>query len=86
MTDKFLKREEFQIICDKNPPHILLILYVLTAYYLEGEQKKRQWVPYKNQGMAAPYKNQGAPYKNLGEFYRVPFKSLLRVQIKRAID
>ena len=25
-----------------------------------------------------------APYKNLGRFYRVPFKSLLRVQIKRA--
>ena len=23
------------------------------------------------------------PYKNLGRFYRVPFKSLLRVQIKR---
>ena len=26
-----------------------------------------------------------ALYKNLGRFYRVPFKSLLRVQIKRAV-
>ena len=31
----------------------------------------------KNQGVAAPY-------KNLGRFYRVSSKSLLRVQIKRA--
>ena len=30
-------------------------------------------------------KSQVAPYKNLGRFCRVPFKSLLRVQIKRAI-
>ena len=29
-------------------------------------------------------KSQVAPYKNLGIFYRVPFKSLLKVQIKRA--
>ena len=28
-------------------------------------------------------KSQVALYKNLGRFYRVPFKSLLRVQIKR---
>ena len=27
-------------------------------------------------------KSQVAPYKNLGRFYRVPFKSLLIVQIK----
>ena len=27
-------------------------------------------------------KSQVAPYKNLGRFYRVPFKSFLRVQIK----
>ena len=30
-------------------------------------------------------KSQVAPYKILGRFYRVPIKSLLRVQIKRAI-
>ena len=30
-------------------------------------------------------KSQVAPYKNLGRFYRVHFKSLLRVQIKWAI-
>ena len=28
-------------------------------------------------------KSQVAPYKNLGRFYSVPFKALLRVQIKR---
>ena len=28
-------------------------------------------------------KSKVAPYKDLGRFYRVPFKSLLRVQIKR---
>ena len=27
---------------------------------------------------------QVVPYKNLGRFYRVPFKSILRTQIKRA--
>ena len=33
---------------------------------------------------ATPKKSQVAPYKNLGRSYRVPFKSLLRVQIKWA--
>ena len=31
-------------------------------------------------------KSQVAPYKNLSRLYRAPFKSLLRVQIKRAND
>ena len=30
-------------------------------------------------------KSQVAPYKNLVRFYRAPFKSLLRLQIKRVI-
>ena len=30
-------------------------------------------------------KSQVAPYKNLGIFYRVPYKPLLKVQIKRLI-
>ena len=36
----------------------------------------------KNLGRSYPKKSQVAPYKNLGRFYRVPYKSLLRVQIK----
>ena len=44
----------------------------------------------KSHGMTAVFKEatlkkfQVAPYKNQGRFYVVPFKSLLRVQIKRA--
>ena len=30
-------------------------------------------------------KSQVEPYKNVGRFYRAPFKSLLRVQIKQII-
>ena len=36
-------------------------------------------------GDATLKKSQVASYKNLGRFYRVPFKSILRVQIKQAI-
>ena len=31
-------------------------------------------------------KDKATPYKNLGRYYRVPFKSLLRVQIKWVSD
>ena len=37
----------------------------------------------KNLGRCYPKKSQVAPYKFFGIFYRVPFKSPLRVQIKR---
>ena len=45
-------------------------------------QKKLGEHPERNLGRCYPNKSQVAPYKNLGRFYRVPFKSLLRVQIK----
>ena len=44
-----------------------------------GEHPKKIWVD------ATVKKYQVAPYKNMGRFYRVPFKSILRVQIKWAI-
>ena len=41
---------------------------------------KKIWVD------ASQKKSQVPPYKKLGRFYRVPFKSLLRVQIKWAFE
>ena len=38
----------------------------------------------KNLGRSYPKKYQVVPYKNMSRFYRVPFTSLLRVQIKQA--
>ena len=38
--------------------------------------------PEKKLGRCYPKKTQVAPYKNLGRFYMVPFKKLLRVQTK----
>ena len=55
-------------------------MYVYT-YKSEKDQVstlKKIWVD------AILKKSQDAPYKNFGRFYKVPFKSLLRVKIKRA--
>ena len=51
----------------------------MTPNFFQAATLKKIWVE------ATLKKSQVAPYKNLGRFYRVPFKSLLRVQIKRAI-
>ena len=52
----------------------------MTPNFFQAATLKKIWVE------ATLKKSQVAPYKNLGRFYRVPFKSLLRVQIKRAMD
>ena len=48
----------------------------MTPNFFQAATLKKIWVE------ATVKKPQVAPYKNLGRFYRVPFKSLLRVQIK----
>ena len=48
-------------------------------------EKKSGERPEKNLGRCYSKKSQVAPYENLCRFYRVPFKSLLRVQIKWVI-
>ena len=52
----------------------------MTPNFFQAATLKKIWVE------ANLKKSQVAPYKNLGKFYRVPFQSLLRVQIKRAIE
>ena len=52
----------------------------MTPNFFQAATLKKIWVE------ATVQKSQVATYKNLGRFYRVPFKSLLRVQIKRAIN
>ena len=52
-------------------------LYVWHPAFFKLPPWKKIWVN------ANLKKSQVSPYKNLGRFYRVPFKSLLRVQIKR---
>ena len=52
----------------------------MTPNFFQAATLKNIWVE------ATLKKYQVAPYKNLGRFYRVPFKSLFRVQIKRAIE
>ena len=47
-------------------------------------EKKSGEHPEKNLGRCYPKKSHVAPYKNLGRFYRVPFKALIRLQIKWA--
>ena len=48
----------------------------------EFQKSFRNYLTFK----CCPKKIQVVPYKNLGRFYRVPFKPLLRVQIKRATN
>ena len=48
----------------------------MTPNFFQAATLKKIWVE------ATVKKPQVAPYKNLGRFYRVPFKSLLRVQVK----
>ena len=43
----------------------------MTPNFFQAATLKKMWVKI-------------SPYKNMGRFYRVPFKSLLRVHIKRA--
>ena len=50
----------------------------MTPNFFQAATLKKIWVE------ATLNKSQVAPYKNLDRFYRIPFKSLLRVQIKRA--
>ena len=52
----------------------------MTPNFFQAATLKTIWVE------ATVQKSQVATYKNLGRFYRVPFKSLLRVQIKRAMS
>ena len=49
-----------------------------TPDFFQGAHPEKIWVE------ATLKKSQVAPYKNLGRFYKIAFKSLLRVQIKRA--
>ena len=44
---------------------------------MSGEHPEKKWVD------TTLKKSLVAPYNNLGRFYRAPFKSLLRLQIKR---
>ena len=50
----------------------------MTPDFFQAATLKKIWVE------GTLKKSQVAPYENLGRFYSVPFKSLLRVQIKRA--
>ena len=50
----------------------------MTPNFFPGVTLKKIWVE------PTLKKSQVAPYKNLGRFYKVPFKSLFKVQIKRA--
>ena len=52
----------------------------MTPNFFQAATRKKIWVE------ATVQKSQVATYKNLGRFYRVPFKSLLRVQIKRTMS
>ena len=54
--------------------------------WFEGYPVKSTQIFFKKLGVILinQEKIRRAPWKNLGRFYRVPFKSLLRVQIKRA--
>ena len=52
----------------------------MTPNFFQATTLKKIWVE------ATIKRSQVAPYKNMGRCYRVPFKSLLRVQIKQAIN
>ena len=54
------------------------LIISMTPNFLQAATLKKIWVE------ATLKKSQLAPYKNMGRFYRVQFKSLLSVQIKRA--
>ena len=60
------------------PPEIVLVWH-LPRIFFQAATLKKNWLE------ATVKKSQVAPYKNLGRFSRVHFKSLLRVQIERAI-
>ena len=66
----------------------------LPTFFLGGSLKKVGYHTYKSEKKSGEHpekiwvdatlkKSQVAPKKYLGGFYRVPFKSLLRVQIKQ---
>ena len=61
----------------QGAPLIFFRFISMTPSFFQGVRLKKIWVE------ATLKKSQVVPYKNLGRFYRVPFKSPLSVQIKR---
>ena len=65
---------------------------VASTHIFSGWQLEKSWVSYRKKIGEHPKKilvdatlekSQVAAYKNLGRFYRVSFKSLLKVKIKQ---
>ena len=60
--------------------HLIFFWFIsMTPNFFQAATLKKIWVE------ATLNNSQLKPYKNLGRFYRVSFKSLLSVQIRRAI-